>query len=85
MPTLHRLATLRDDVIFFFYLYQSYAYKVDYTRVNEFGQGGDEDESAKPTVKKDAVNLLSENKGAKQDGSSGTASDVGKSSARKRK
>ena len=43
MPTLHRLATLRDDVIFFVYIYQSYAYKVDYTRVNEFGQGGDEE------------------------------------------
>ncbi|RDW89203.1 hypothetical protein BP6252_01235 [Coleophoma cylindrospora] len=44
MPLLHRLATLRDDVIFFVYLYQSYKYKVDYTRVNEFGQGGDEEE-----------------------------------------
>jgi hypothetical protein len=44
MPTLHRLATLRDDVIFFIYLYQSYKYKVDYTRVNEFGQGGDEEQ-----------------------------------------
>ncbi|KAI5290453.1 hypothetical protein KEM54_001515 [Ascosphaera aggregata] len=47
MPTLHRLATLRDDVIFFVWLYQSWKYKVDYTRVNEFGQGGqseDEDE-----------------------------------------
>jgi hypothetical protein len=44
MPTLHRLATLRDDVIFFVYLYQSYKYKVDYTRVNEFGQGGGEEE-----------------------------------------
>ena len=43
MPILHRLATLRDDVIFFVYLYQAYKYKVDYTRVNEFGQGGDED------------------------------------------
>lgn len=65
MPTLHRLATLRDDVIFFVYLYQSYKYKVDYvseprhlhrnpshvetpltlsqTRVNEFGQGGDDE------------------------------------------
>ena len=43
MPTLHRLATLRDDFIFFIYLYQSYAYKVDYSRVNEFGQGGDEE------------------------------------------
>lgn len=44
MPTLHRLATLRDDIIFFVYLYQSYKYKVDFTRVNEFGQGGDEEE-----------------------------------------
>ena len=44
MPTLHRLATLRDDVIFFIYLYQSYAYKVDHSRVNEFGQGGEEEE-----------------------------------------
>jgi len=44
MPLLHRLATLRDDVIFFVYLYQSYKYKVDYTRVNEFGQGGDEEQ-----------------------------------------
>ncbi|KAL8814009.1 MAG: hypothetical protein Q9191_008581 [Dirinaria sp. TL-2023a] len=43
MPTLHRLATLRDDVIFFVYLYQSYAYRVDYSRVNEFGQGGGDD------------------------------------------
>ncbi|RMY50108.1 hypothetical protein D0863_14967 [Hortaea werneckii] len=44
MPVLHRLATLRDDVIFFVYLYQAWAYKVDFTRVNEFGQGGDEEE-----------------------------------------
>lgn len=44
MPMLHRLATLRDDVIFFVYLYQSYKYKIDYTRVNEFGQGGDDEQ-----------------------------------------
>jgi hypothetical protein len=44
MPTLHRLATLRDDVIFFFYLYQTWAYKVDHNRVNEFGQGGDDED-----------------------------------------
>lgn len=43
MPMLHRLATLRDDVIFFVYLYQSWKYKVDYSRVNEFGQGGDDE------------------------------------------
>ncbi|KAK6541711.1 hypothetical protein TWF694_007504 [Orbilia ellipsospora] len=42
MPTLHRLATLRDDVIFFVYLYQLWSYRVDYSRVNEFGQGGDD-------------------------------------------
>ncbi|KFA60953.1 hypothetical protein S40285_02788 [Stachybotrys chlorohalonatus IBT 40285] len=44
MPFLHRLATFRDDIIFFVYLYQRWAYRVDYTRVNEFGQGGDEGE-----------------------------------------
>jgi hypothetical protein len=44
MPTLHRLATLRDDVIFFIYLFQTWKYKVDYNRVNEFGQGGDDEE-----------------------------------------
>ncbi|KAF2097309.1 cleft lip and palate transmembrane 1 [Rhizodiscina lignyota] len=52
MPTLHRLATLRDDVIFFIYLYQMWAYKVDYGRVNEFGQGGDEEESEEKTANK---------------------------------
>ncbi|KAJ5109873.1 hypothetical protein N7532_002518 [Penicillium argentinense] len=44
MPWLHRLATLRDDVIFFVWLYQSWKYKTDFKRVNEFGQGGDSDE-----------------------------------------
>lgn len=44
MPTLHRLATLRDDVIFFVYLFQTWKYKIDYNRVNEFGQGGDDEE-----------------------------------------
>ena len=47
MPFLHRLATFRDDVIFFIYLYQRWAYKIDYTRVNEFGQGGDDEEEEK--------------------------------------
>lgn len=42
MPTLHRLATFRDDIIFFIWLYQKWAYRVDYTRVNEFGQGGED-------------------------------------------
>jgi hypothetical protein len=53
MPTLHRLACFRDDVIFVIYLYQMYAYKVDKTRVNEYGQGGDDDaaQGTGPTVK----------------------------------
>jgi hypothetical protein len=51
MPLLHRLATLRDDVIFFVYIYQKWVYKVDYTRVNEFGQGGDDDEVEEETTK----------------------------------
>lgn len=42
MPWLHRLATLRDDVIFIVYLYQTWIYRVDYTRVNDLGQAGPE-------------------------------------------
>jgi len=43
MPFLHRLATFRDDIIFFVYLYQRWAYRIDYSRVNEFGQGGEDE------------------------------------------
>tara|TARA_R110002050_G_scaffold134606_6_gene257193 strand:- start:1000 stop:1371 length:372 start_codon:yes stop_codon:yes gene_type:complete len=41
MPTLHRLACLRDDVIFLIFLYQKWIYPVDKTRVNEFGVSGE--------------------------------------------
>lgn len=37
MPTLHRLAVFRDDVVFAIYLYQRWIYRVDATRANEFG------------------------------------------------
>lgn len=50
MPWLHRLATFRDDIIFFIWVYQSWKYKVDYKRVNEFGQGGDSDEEEEHVV-----------------------------------
>lgn len=55
MPWLHRLSTLRDDVIFFIWLYQSWKYRVDFTRVNEFGQGGEsgEEEEKEETKKKE--------------------------------
>lgn len=51
MPTLHRLATFRDDVVFFVWLYQKWAYKVDYSRVNEFGQGGEDGAEADQKTK----------------------------------
>uniref|UniRef100_A0A8D8RI60 Cleft lip and palate transmembrane protein 1 homolog n=2 Tax=Cacopsylla melanoneura TaxID=428564 RepID=A0A8D8RI60_9HEMI len=37
MPTMYRLGCLRDDIVFFIFLYQRYIYRVDPTRVNEFG------------------------------------------------
>jgi hypothetical protein len=52
MPILHRLATFRDDIIFFIYLYQRWVYKVDYTRVNEFGQGGGDEIEGEEEKKK---------------------------------
>ena len=77
MPTLHRLATLRDDVIFFVYLYQSYKYKVDYTRVNEFGQGGGEEQEVLEKDKAKVIELTDGGKtveGAKE--KEGTAVDA---------
>lgn len=57
MPTLHRLSCFRDgklmtssltrDIVFLIYLYQRWIYRVDYSRVNEFGQGGEEPEESK--------------------------------------
>ncbi|KAF9354444.1 hypothetical protein BGX34_011015 [Mortierella sp. NVP85] len=52
MPMLHRLACLRDDVVFFIYLYQRYIYRTDHSRANEFGQVGEETtgEETKPLL-----------------------------------
>ncbi|MCJ1307565.1 hypothetical protein MMC25_001212 [Agyrium rufum] len=68
MPTLHRLATLRDDVIFFVYLYQAWAYKVDYTRVNEFGQGGGDEELEEKIANKPLVGSAGADAGQKVGG-----------------
>jgi hypothetical protein len=38
MPWLHRLACFRDDVVFLILLYQRWIYRIDYSRVNEYGQ-----------------------------------------------
>lgn len=37
MPLKHRLMTLRDDIIFFGFLYQWWIYRVDKSRPNEYG------------------------------------------------
>ncbi|KAI2470294.1 cleft lip and palate transmembrane 1 [Annulohypoxylon bovei var. microspora] len=67
MPWLYRLATFRDDIIFFIYIYQRWAYKIDYTRVNEFGQGGDdepEEVKAEPKALLDAKSVTEKVEGA---------------------
>ncbi|XP_065520385.1 putative lipid scramblase CLPTM1 [Lathamus discolor] len=42
MPMMYRIGCLRDDVVFFIYLYQRWIYRVDLTRVNEFGLSGED-------------------------------------------
>ncbi|XP_041932897.1 cleft lip and palate transmembrane protein 1-like protein isoform X2 [Alosa sapidissima] len=42
MPTSHRLACFRDDVVFLVYLYQRWLYPVDKSRMNEYGVSFDE-------------------------------------------
>ncbi|XP_066495096.1 putative lipid scramblase CLPTM1 [Tiliqua scincoides] len=42
MPMMYRIGCLRDDVVFFIYLYQRWIYRVDPTRVNEFGISGED-------------------------------------------
>lgn len=92
MPWLHRLATLRDDVIFFIWLYQGWKYKTDYKRVNEFGQGGDSDEEEEEEDKEtESTPAESEKKAIKEDAKeevatqSSSKTSNSKPSTRKRK
>ncbi|PTU18785.1 hypothetical protein P175DRAFT_0503590 [Aspergillus ochraceoroseus IBT 24754] len=80
MPWLHRLATFRDDIIFFIWLYQGYKYKVDYHRVNEFGQGGDSDEEEEPEPEEEATKAE-----GKAEVSQASGKETSEASARKRK
>ncbi|KAL1511182.1 hypothetical protein AB1Y20_005997 [Prymnesium parvum] len=41
MPTLHRMSCFRDDIVFAIFLYQRWVYRVDMSRVNEFGHRGE--------------------------------------------
>ncbi|XP_071523618.1 lipid scramblase CLPTM1L [Panulirus ornatus] len=47
MPTAHRVACFRDDVVFLIYLVQRWLYPVDKTRVNEFGESWEEQQKSK--------------------------------------
>uniref|UniRef100_A0A8R1DWX1 Lipid scramblase CLPTM1L n=1 Tax=Caenorhabditis japonica TaxID=281687 RepID=A0A8R1DWX1_CAEJA len=55
MPTAHRMACFRDDIVFLVYLYQRWLYPVDYTRVNEFGESGEGEDKKKEEEKKDST------------------------------
>ncbi|KAJ9131113.1 ClpTM1 domain-containing protein [Pleurostoma richardsiae] len=86
MPFLHRLATLRDDVIFFVYLYQRWAYRVDYSRINEFGQGGEDDEPAaadKETPKLPAAGEDVKPEKVEKQAQKATGKDTGKATKRR--
>lgn len=82
MPLLHRLATFRDDVIFFVYLYQRWAYRVDYTRVNEFGQDGEAELKAVEDKKKDEGEEVAEGEG--EGGAVATGSENKKKATKRR-
>lgn len=87
MPILHRLATFRDDVIFFVWLYQKWAYKVDYSRVNEFGQGGEEEDAGQKEKEKVGEKAV-QGQDVKMKPSASVATTTGsenKGSAKKRK
>jgi hypothetical protein len=79
MPFLHRLATFRDDIIFFVYIYQRWAYRIDYTRVNEFGQGGEDEEEEK----KEAEGKELATEAVKKVEAKATGADTGKAKKRK--
>ena len=83
MPILHRLATFRDDIIFFIYLYQAWTYRIDYTRVNEFGQGG-EDEGVAEKLASNPLKTPAEGK-VEEVKPSGKASGSSTGSAKKRR
>eukprot|EP00051_Salpingoeca_urceolata_P005833 m.77821 g.77821 ORF g.77821 m.77821 type:complete len:640 (+) comp14563_c1_seq3:130-2049(+) len=69
MPTMHRLACFRDDLIFFVYVYQRWIYPVDHKRYNEFGLAPKTDEEDQAEVEGE------ENTAAEIDGQAG--SDTG--------
>lgn len=60
MPTAHRLACFRDDIVFLIYLYQRWLYPVDKNRVDDIGA-----EDLRPTVTKEEKEKLTAEKKTK--------------------
>ncbi|XP_071957761.1 lipid scramblase CLPTM1L-like [Antedon mediterranea] len=52
MPTTHRVACFRDDVVFVIYLYQRWLYPVDKSRKNEYGISYENEDTMKHKNKK---------------------------------
>jgi hypothetical protein len=62
MPALHRLSVFRDDVIFCIYMYQRWIYRVDKTRVNEFGYSEKEQKEKEEEEEEERAKRLEETK-----------------------
>ena len=54
MPMHHRVACLRDDAVFFVFLYQRYLYPVDKKRANEYGFAYEREEGAEKEERDEA-------------------------------
>merc|ERR1712223_2039682 len=84
MPTMYRLGCFRDDIVFFIFLYQKYAYRVDHSRVNEFGFSGDMiEEAEKKNIKSNANGNVITN--SVQDQTSGVETPKRQKSAKAKK
>ena len=68
MPTSHRVACFRDDIVFFIFLYQRWLYPVDPTRANEYGYAYDDGDD---TNKISGENETPEAHGSQQEQDSG--------------
>jgi len=70
MPLMHRLSVFRDDLIFLIYLYQRWIYRVDKTRVNEYGFASDEADT--PAINNESKVAATGHDGAPSDAASPT-------------
>ena len=67
MPTLHRISVFRDDVIFLLFLYQRRIYRIDASRVNEFGYAAEPTEDETPKDAEDEPSETDEIEESKKD------------------